>query len=67
MGSPRTREFGSPGEPDGAALTTYEWEGSLLMLQTVVSLAEELPTLEADHAPSPSGNVHLRGTHLDSV
>ena len=67
MGPRRIREVGWPGEPDGAALATHEWEGSQLMLQRVVSLAEELPLLEADHAPAPSDTVYLRGMHLDSV
>ena len=37
------------------------------MLRRVVSLAEELPLLEADLTPAPSGAVYLRGMHPDSV
>ena len=67
MGPRWTREVGLPGELDGAALATHEWEGSQLILQRVVRLDEELPLLEADHDPASSGTVYLCGIHPDSV
>ena len=38
-----------------------EWNGAQLMLQTVESLAEELPVFTVGQSPSPSGTVYLRG------
>ena len=46
-----TREVGWPGEPDRAAFAMLEWDGSQLLLQTVASMAEELPLFESEHAP----------------
>ena len=56
-----------PGDPEGAAFSLLEWEGSQLMLQTVASLSAELPGRAAGHAPAPSGTLYFRGLHPDTV
>ena len=61
------REPAFPGEGDGAAFATLEWDGHQLMLQTVVSLAEELPMFDAGQVPTPAGTIYFRGLHPDSV
>ena len=61
------REVGWPGDVGGAAFAVLEWDGAKLMLQTVESLAGELPVFGAEHRPVPSGTIYFRGMHPDSV
>ncbi len=44
-----------------------EWNGAQIMLQTVESLAAELPVFSAGQSPHPAGTVYLRGFDPDSV
>lgn len=62
-----SRDMTSEGVGKGAVFATLEWEGSQLMLQTVGSLAEEVPGIDADQAPGVGGTVYLRGMDPRSV
>lgn len=44
---------------------TLAWNDAQLMLQTVNSLAEELPVFRSDAKPTPSGTIYVRGYHPD--
>ncbi len=46
---------------------TLQWENAQLMLQTVESLADELPTFTAQSKPAASGTVYLRGYHPNTL
>ena len=61
------RDVGWPGDVGGAAFAVLEWDGAQLMLQTVESLAGELPVFAPEHRPVPSGTIYFRGMHPDSV
>ncbi len=51
----------------GAAFATLEWQGSQLMLQTVASLAADVPSFSAEQQPTPGGTVYVRGLHPDAI
>jgi catechol 2,3-dioxygenase-like lactoylglutathione lyase family enzyme len=48
-------------DPEGGVFALLDWEGAELMLQTVESLAAELPVFAADQAPAAGGTVYFRG------
>ena len=56
-----------PEAPEGGVFATLEWEGAQLMLQTVESLAQELPVFAPGQAPMPGGTVYLRGMEPEPV
>ena len=47
------RDVGWPGDASESAFAVLECDGAQLMLQTVTSLAGELPVFEPDHIPIP--------------
>ena len=51
------RDIGWPGDAGAAAFAVLEWDGVHLMLETVSSLAGELPVDAFDHRSSPSGTI----------
>ena len=61
------RKVGWPAEAGTAAFAVLKWDGGQLMLQTVASLAGELPVFAADQGPTPSGTIYFRGLHPDEV
>ena len=61
------REVRWPGDAEGAAFALLEWEGGQLMLQTVASLAADLPVFEAGRPPAFTGTIYFRGMHPDTV
>jgi len=61
------REMAATGQEEGAVFATLEWEGGQLMLQTVGSLAEDVPAFDPGQTPSPGGTVYFRGLHPDKV
>jgi len=46
------------GDGEGVIFATLDWTGSQLMLQTVGSLAEELPVFNVESKPARSGWIH---------
>lgn len=62
------RSFAHGGEiADNAVFTVLAWDGAQLMLQTVASLAGDVPAFSADQTPSPGGTVYFRGFDPDTV
>ncbi len=62
------RSFVQGGEAaDNAVFTVLTWDGAQLMLQTVASLAGDVPAFSTDQAPTPSGTVYFRGFVPDAV
>lgn len=53
--------------PEGGVFATLEWDGGQLMLQTVDSLAEELPVFAPGQSPSPAGTIYFRGLDPETV
>ncbi len=53
--------------PEGGIFATLEWGGGQLMLQTVDSLAEELPVFSPGQTPSPAGTIYFRGLDPETV
>ena len=66
MISPR-RDMVKEGEEADAVFATLDWDGGQLMLQTVASLAEELPVFDAGQRPAPAGTIYFRGLHPNTV
>ena len=55
------------GDGAEAAFATLEWRGDQIMLQTVASLAEDVPAFAPDQEPSPGGTIYIRGFHPDTI
>lgn len=56
-------------DPTGKPIifATLAWNDAQLMLQTIESLAEELPVFTPASQPTPSGTIYIRGYHPDQV
>lgn len=46
---------------------TLAWNDAQLMLQTIDSLADELPVFTRASRPAPSGTIYVRGYHPDRL
>jgi catechol 2,3-dioxygenase-like lactoylglutathione lyase family enzyme len=46
---------------------TLAWNDAQLMLQTVDSLAEDVPSFSPSSEPTPSGTIYVRGYHPDRL
>ena len=53
--------------PAGSAFAVLGWDWAKLRLQTLVSLASELPMFAPDQCPAPSGTLSFRGMQPDAV
>ena len=62
-----TREVMAKSDGEGAVFATLEWDGNQLMLQTVESLAADVPSFTPDQRPVAGGTVYFRGFHPDTV
>ncbi len=62
-------ERGMHDDPAGKAIVfaSLKWEEAELMLQSVESLAEELPVFTNASRPTASGTIMLRGYHPDAL
>ncbi len=61
------RKAQTDSDGEDAVFATLEWDDGQLMLQTVASLAEDVPVFTADQTPSPGGTIYFRGLHPDTV
>ncbi len=70
------REVSFEGNGKGAAFATLEWKGTArdngstggqLMLQTVQSLSDELPSFSSKQTPRASGTIYFRGFAPDKI
>jgi len=52
---------------DNIVFATLEWDGAQLMLQTVASLAAELPPFATVQQPAFTGTIYFRDFHPDRV
>ena len=61
------RQMLADGDGADAVFATLDWNGHQLMLQTVDSLAGELPVFTAGQIPAAGGTIYLRGLHPNTV
>lgn len=61
------RDILKPGDENRAVFATLDGLSSQLMLQTVESLADELPMFERGQTPHPAGTIYFRGMDPDEV
>ena len=61
------REVLAKSDGEGAVFATLEWDGNQLMLQTVESLAADVPSFGADQRPAAGGTIYFRGLHPDTM
>ncbi len=62
-----SREVLADSDGSGAVFATLEWDGDQLMLQTVESLAADVPSFSPGQRPTAGGTVYFRGLHPDTV
>jgi len=55
-----------PADP-AIVFAVLDWNGAQLMLQTVASLAAELPVFDPQQAPTPAGTIYFRDLEPDAV
>lgn len=61
------REILKSGEESLAIFATLDGLSGQLMLQTVESLAEEIPVFDPEQSPQPGGTIYFRGMDPDAV
>lgn len=55
-----------PADP-AIVFAVLEWNGAQLMLQTVASMAAELPVFDPQQVPAPAGTIYFRDLDPDAV